>query len=374
MHYTLTGKNGFKAKLSVDLPKQFPSKAEAETAKNFSYFIQGMFAINMIMIVFANGWPLFNVLQLLTVLSVLGMPMSPNTDLVLKDLWKCMNLMMPPLNNLLNDQMFGRAPETAIGEYLRYHCTAFVLVLIPVIAVFCLFTYLLCSSLKRMDNDVARRVANWIESVVCFRMFIRTVMACFMQLSIIAFAGYGSHGPNSHISLVLISGGCVTVGICFAAYVFAMVASKEFLENQAVRNMIGTLYDNVKTNAGRAKLANTSLFFARRIVLVLALIQDMFIVRFGLVVGLSLLQISYYLSVRPHDTKAMHYLECYNETVLFLALYFLPLFTDFVEDPAFRFTLSWVFNVALLVPLFAVNLTHTIYTGTKNICQELKAM
>jgi len=332
-----------------------------------------MFAINMICVIFANGWPLFNVLQLMCTLSILGMPFSPNADLVLKAIWKFMNLMMAPLGNSVNDQMFG-TPETAAMEYLKYHCAAFVLLVIPAAAVISTFTYLLCNSLKRIDNAYTQRIGTWIEATICFRLVFRTFIACFMQLSIIAFAGFGSHGPNSHIGSVLLSFGCVTVGACFAAFLFAMTATKEFLENQQVRNMVGTIYDDLKTNAGRLELLETCLFFARRIAFVIVLIQDLYIIKFGAVVALTLLQLSYILSVKPYHSKARHLLEIFNETMLMCTIYFLPLFTDFVQDPVMRFNLSWAFNCALLIPLFAVNLTYTVYTGTKSICNEIKAM
>lgn len=58
----------------------------------FSKVILTLFSMNIVLIIVSAGWPLYNVLQLITAMSVLGMPMSAGADLVLKELWCLMNM------------------------------------------------------------------------------------------------------------------------------------------------------------------------------------------------------------------------------------------------------------------------------------------
>lgn len=86
-----------------------------------------------------------------------------------------------------------------------------------------------------------------------------------------------------------------------------------------------------------------------------------------------MLMLCYLLACRPHEDKATHYLEIFNELTLLAVLYFLPLFTDVVPDNKLKFKMGWAFNIMLLVPLFGVNLVHTFFNGVKQSCEEMRA-
>jgi len=92
MAFTLTNKQGYAAQLSVDLPKQFPSVDSQNAVYMFSDFLVYMMLVNIVLMIFAAGWPLFNSMQLIATLSVLGMQMESPVDFVLKELWRISNL------------------------------------------------------------------------------------------------------------------------------------------------------------------------------------------------------------------------------------------------------------------------------------------
>jgi len=54
--FTLSGKNGFKAKIGVPLPAQFKDKASASTGQMFADIILALFVINMFMVALSSGW------------------------------------------------------------------------------------------------------------------------------------------------------------------------------------------------------------------------------------------------------------------------------------------------------------------------------
>lgn len=53
------------------------------------------------------------------------------------------------------------------------------------------------------------------------------------------------------------------------------------------------------------------------------------------------------------------YLEIFNEVFLMTSLYILPLFTDWVRDPAIQYEYGWVF-VYTMAPLFMINIGFVI--------------
>ena len=61
-------------------------------------------------------------------------------------------------------------------------------------------------------------------------------------------------------------------------------------------------------------------------------------------VGSSLLMFFYISTVLPYTDTLLNVVDIVNELTLLALSYFMFLFTDFVPDPAFRFTLGWVFS------------------------------
>lgn len=145
------------------------------------------------------------------------------------------------------------------------------------------------------------------------------------------------------------------------------------LESYSFRKTWGALYQGIKTNAGKDKLSNLAVFMARRMLFVLVLLQDSFYAKWTSLIILSVVQISYYLSVRPHEKKDLHYLEIFNESMLLGALYFLLSQTEFVSSPETRYNFAWAFNCIILLPLIAVNFAHTFFIGVRQTYGDFKA-
>lgn len=236
-----------------------------------------------------------------------------------------------------------------------------------------MFAYIVVKALSKVENEYVKNFTEALHKTVVFRFIIRAVLATFVQICIMAFAGFYKSTSIVSLAPTLQFASCCVAMLCFAAILFAMLVPRSVVENKEFKQYFGALYDGIKTNAGRANMAYTAIFLARRALFVLALLQDTFIVQFTGVIVLSMLNICYILHCKPHEEKATYYMEIFNEFVLLGALYFLPLFSNMVTDNALKFQLGWCFNIVLLIPLFGVNLVFTFFTAVKQICEEVRA-
>lgn len=246
------------------------------------------------------------------------------------------------------------------------------LVLIPAVVVFTLFAYMVIKALVKVDNDFVNKIAEALHRTIVFRFIIRAILATFVQISIMAFTGF--YKSSSIVSIVptLQFASCAVLVLCFAALLFAMLTPRAVIESAEFKKYFGALYDGIKTNVGRAQIAYTAVFLARRALFVLALLQDTFIVSFACITALTMMQLCYLLICKPHADKATHYMEIFNEIVLLGAIYFLPLFTDMVANGSIRSQMGWWFSIMLLVPLFGVNLVYVFFMGVRRTCDEMR--
>lgn len=246
------------------------------------------------------------------------------------------------------------------------------LVLIPAVVVFTLFAYMVIKALVKVDNDFVNKIAEALHRTIVFRFIIRAILATFVQITIMAFTGF--YKSSSIVSIVptLQFASCAVLVLCFAALLFAMLTPRAVIESAEFKKYFGALYDGIKTNVGRAQIAYTAVFLARRALFVLALLQDTFIVSFACITALTMMQLCYLLICKPHADKATHYMEIFNEIVLLGAIYFLPLFTDMVANGNIRSQMGWWFSIMLLVPLFGVNLVYVFFMGVRRTCDEMR--
>jgi len=367
--FTLSGKNGFKANMGVALPKTHGSGAAARTSAMFANIICYLFGFNMLLTVvfWTYGWSLYNTVQLLATITFLGTPMAPNVEQVMMGLWNLINL-----NSIFQVKVFGRAPVSELAVYLNTYGSALTLVLIPAAIVFTLFAYMVIKALSKVENELVNKIAETLHRAIVFRFIIRAVLATFVQISIMAFTGFYKSSSIASTMPTLQFASCAVIVLCFATLLFTLLTPRAVIESVEFKMYFGALYDGIKTNVGRAEVAYTAIFLIRRALFVLALLQEDFIVKFACISALTMLQLCYLLSVRPHSDKATHYMEVFNELILLGAIYFLPLFTDMVADGKIRAQMGWNFSIMLLVPLFGVNLVYVFYMGIRRTCEEMR--
>jgi len=98
----------------------------------------------------------------------------------------------------------------------------------------------------------------------------------------------------------------------------------------------------------------TATFFARRFAYPHCVNFYIFALSVGFTTTLILLKLMYYIIIRPFQEAARNNLEIFNEIILAIFIYQLPLYTEMIPEVSDRFKLGWFF-VALIILLVVVN-------------------
>lgn len=101
------------------------------------------------------------------------------------------------------------------------------------------------------------------------------------------------------------------------------------------------------------------IFFARRMMFVVALQNNVFALKFGGIVLCVMLQIIFLLEVRPYKERSLYILEVMNECFLLLFFYMLPAFTPMVPNAKIVYHFGW-FCIYILGPMFIVNISFVM--------------
>lgn len=205
------------------------------------------------------------------------------------------------------------------------------------------------------------------KETMCWSFFIRVVLTTYLNNCLAA--NYGS--PFSRNNFTLDWGR--TIYICMVLnlvwYFFTYKESNE-LTIESTKKRWGSLYQGLKTENWYT-LMTTILFFARRIAYIMALQADVFALKFGGALYISLGVISYYMDAKPFADKGLGRIEMGNELFFLLLLYTLPLFTPWVDNLALNYSYGWVF-VYTLAPLFMMNVGYVIYQAIRFIITDRK--
>jgi hypothetical protein len=145
----------------------------------------------------------------------------------------------------------------------------------------------------------------------------------------------------------------------------------DYLEKPNVIKRMGTLYAEVNTEKW-TELAFTGVFCVRRVLFVIVILQPVAFIRIPLLQLFGLLQLCYYLHVKPFKDDAMAGIEAFNELMILLALHCLHWYSNFVQDVEVKFSMGIVFCIIVIIPLFAVNLTRAIYAGVHKPCLKCR--
>ena len=115
-------------------------------------------------------------------------------------------------------------------------------------------------------------------------------------------------------------------------YTFILYRNKDVLDNEAIKNKIGSLYVGIHTK-NFVHYMYTTIFLLRRLVYVLLLVslqEAPVLFSQGLIV-LNMMYLYYLVFTKPHDSQSSLVMEIFNEVLLQLISYHL-LFTGFRND------------------------------------------
>ena len=90
----------------------------------------------------------------------------------------------------------------------------------------------------------------------------------------------------------------ITISVIAFSYWFAKYVDPIDLQVASFKASWGTMYQNLDVKRENAML-NTFVFFIRRLAIVMALTEQVFPIKYGLITFIQLAQISYYFNVSP---------------------------------------------------------------------------
>ena len=119
-------------------------------------------------------------------------------------------------------------------------------------------------------------------------------------------------------------------------------------------------------------LLSPTIFMTRRLAYAYILVNwvnESIILVLGAVLLQTGLQLAYQAHCRPNWSSNSNKIELFNEISIFLGVYCLGTFTDFVSDPKTRYICGWALIFLVLCNLVAFNLVYVIkqsYLAWKN--------
>jgi hypothetical protein len=297
----------------------------------------------------------------LTSLAALGADLPVNSMLIIQNISDALELKALP-----KDKIKAFATENSTADYLKENWTAFLKIFIPgTVILVCGFGYMIHECAK---CGPVRRFFDKIEKIIFFNLIIRSVLAIYVNLCITVFVAFfvtkSLNFADMGMTLFL-------VGVWVFTLVFAIKVKRPTLELDSVKVRISNLYTNLDIGS-RIKVAQTSVFFLRRLLFVLILTQTYSfknvqqtkpsISPIGslLCIIMTLLHLCYYLHVKPFEDRGFQQLEVFNEVNLLIILNFSPLFSEWIPDPLTKYMIG-NYYVLLLGPLFVVNLGRVVY-------------
>jgi len=80
-------------------------------------------------------------------------------------------------------------------------------------------------------------------------------------------------------------------------------------------------------------------------------------------------QMSIYIEHKPYYDRMQLKIEIFNECMVLLILYFLPMFSDWITEVEWQYTLGWIF-VGMLGPIFFVNIGYVIVSAFRIVAMS----
>ena len=150
------------------------------------------------------------------------------------------------------------------------------------------------------------------------------------------------------------------------------------VEEHVFRKKYGTLYEGLKLDMEQNKrkhaLIYPFLFIVRRLAFMVTVVfmASFTWAQISVQFASSLTMIFYYATVWPFENPMLTKLEIFNEVAAVLACYFMLCFTDWIGDPATRYSIGWLFIVLTCLHL-GTHLALLIFNTYKTAKTKAKA-
>lgn len=319
--------------IDIPVPKQFPSEEEKAVTEGVAGGVKTLMAANLIVTfviqfffsqVLKNMWPLYNMVQLLCILIVVDIQTPTNATLVLTEIQNAINLNALPkdlwyvwIEDIVDNNPWLADLIKAGGVMSVFALPGLLILLIT------LFTVYYCKSRSLKCYNLYTSLIN----MLFWSMPLRTVLLTYIPMCLAAH--YGNifqidHFDGMNIAL------CIYLCLCIAgSYGFVTYHEAICLEHSHFKEKWGTLYQGLKTKYVWTML-NPVVFFARRLLYVMALQVHIFPMKYMGITFVVMMQLCYLVNAMPYESKIHNTLEIVNEIFLLCCVYMLPCFTDWI--------------------------------------------
>lgn len=225
------------------MPKQFPSKEEAEknirVATNVTLALSSnmIFAI-LIQLFFSklvkNIWPLYNLIQLIIHLYVLKVEMPVNASSFLQILHGAMNLDAIPKKEII-----GYFKENEYTNFVKSNIKYVIIILIPLTVLISIPVFFIIKCIRKSENAKVQKVVQKIDKMLMFSMILRTLLAIYITLCVISIKGF-VEGKALEMLTIIVS--VFTIACLISSIVFTCKCKKETLDKEKTKRRFGTIY------------------------------------------------------------------------------------------------------------------------------------
>ena len=198
-----------------------------------------------------------------------------------------------------------------------------------------------CSKrIKRKQKDMNRSLYWSSLLIILFESYAVVTICCLIGLHVIGFETAGMALQSSICIIYFIFFLTVPFAmICYVAYIFTEVESKEVVEK------FGHILKSLDTKRrGRIVLLQPTWFLLRRLTLSIAVVifYDKLIVQVYLVVAQIIIQVIIYGYARPFKDSSRVPMELFNEVILMCLLYTMICFTAWIQNIEMKFNIGFV--------------------------------
>lgn len=316
----------------------------------------------------SSFWPLFNINQIFSLLVTFNVAIPSNGHVILVTIKNVLEM---------NFMFFGWDKQFRNGSitkifgshflYKLYMAGGFVAMAAIPVALAMITLVVLVKGMGKIIPCLckSRLVARYFEKVTCLNLLFRAILVTFLPLCVTADIGalfsYKTEGMESmNIGLALFISLVLAGSLAFFWFV-----SESNLDHDPMRRMFGALYEGMNTRDAW-QTAGIFFYFMRRVLLVMALRENIFSVKFAGVSFLQLGQVGYLLSAMPYKRFSRNVIEITNELLVLTMMYFIPLFSDAtsMQDLAMHFYYGWYF-IGVIFALLLANVGFTVFNLTR---------
>ena len=332
--------------------QQFSGEQEAEVVTAAAAIVTGTLVATVVIpmtlqilikAAMSKVWSIFNTLQLIILMPLMGLSLPGNVQSVYDEINKIVNLDFIPKDKIY-EFFFGEplpSSDIEIKDYVLMKAglakedlfkNIFLLVISFALLVLLIGSVVLISKkcFHRLP-DKAKKVFTSLKTKLMFNSLLRSLLQSYLPLSVSCMVSL-VFAPTA-VGYILLA----VLLLCPSAVICILRRQEHPLGHPQLRATIGTLYLNVDTVGRPGALMFTPLFMLRRLLFAwVAVVSENPLFQIFTTMYVSLALILFYVIVWPMNDTVNNLMQLGNEVFFLVCFHFALVFTDYTTDPVKR--------------------------------------